>query len=143
MADKRRNQRDDQQHTEDDPKRALSGFLTESTRRARRTLVGVSAAALAVKELNVKLRTFTMFGNTIEVTDDRVREGMCLALSYFLLIFVIYALGDAIRERTAIARAVASSPTMTTQLVMGMRVFLDLIIPAVLGVAAFARWQWW
>lgn len=143
MADKRRNQRDDQQHSEDDPQRALSGFLTETTRRARRTLIGASAAALAVKVLNVKLRTFAVFGNTIEVPDDRIREGMCIALLYFLLLFVIYALGDMIRERVAIGRAQWASSALTPMIVMDMRVFLDPVVPTILGAVAFARRQWW
>lgn len=123
------------------PQSVLSGFLTESTRRVRRTLLAVTTVAIGAKVLGVHLRTLSLFGNTVEITNERwLPIGLFVAVAYFWGLFVVYGFGDAQRFSTQIW-AVYSGAYLTPEnsllhrrsksaaAVMTMRVVVDLLVP--------------
>jgi hypothetical protein len=46
----------------DDPRQVLSGFLTETTRHVRRTLLAVTTVALAVKFFGMRVTKLSLLG---------------------------------------------------------------------------------
>jgi hypothetical protein len=129
-----------------DPPHALRGFLSESTRRVRRALLGVSVAAIAVWALDVEVGTVTVFGVSATVPPERVGQGLGLVLLYFLMMFSVYAMGDVILSRGATDRALDGLSTKPRRFgvsiavvalgVLTMRMLMDLGVPLVLGVVA-------
>lgn len=132
--------------TNNDPQRALSGFLSESTRRARRTLLAVSAGAIALRVLDVKLGTFVVFGTPVTIPPERVQQGLGLALLYFIVLFVVYMGGDLIRQRGAmngvmdglsvVKPKVGFSMATLAGCTLALRLMLDVGLPIVLGAVA-------
>jgi hypothetical protein len=131
-----------------DPPHALRGFLSESTRRVRRTLLGVSVAGIAVWALEVKVGTVTVFGVTATVPPERVEQGLGLVLLYFLMLFSVYAMGDVILSRGMTDRALdglgSKAPRSGVSVaamafgVLAMRGLMDLALPLVPGFVALA-----
>lgn len=82
--------------TEDDSgRKALSGFLSETTRKARRTLLVLSVTVLVVKQLNLKFETLVILGNTITIPDERVLIKLVeYVLLYLMILFCVYVTGD-------------------------------------------------
>jgi hypothetical protein len=134
----------------DGPQHVLSGFLTETTRRVRRTLLALSTVAIAAKALNVHLKTLTVLGAEIEVTDERwLSVGLFFVLLYFWVTFLVYALGDVHRSREALTRAMRTQPLLpgvalgyrdsrSAAVVMSLRTVLDVVVPMVYRLAGMA-----
>lgn len=128
----------------DDPLRALSGFLSETTRRVRRTLLALSVGAVVAKILDFKFGKLVVFGNTVEVQDERVALHLVGAvLLYFVVLFGVYVAGDTIRAQKAIKRAVYPDGRLNLNNlpVMVFRIVLDLGVPLVAGVWAMVVWK--
>ena len=101
---------------------------------------------VATKALGVRLKTFTVFGNAIEIPDEWwLVQGFFFALLYFLVMFLVYVAGDMIRALDAGDRAAARRPppprTTTRMGVMSARMMLDVLLPVVLGIVALVRWM--
>jgi hypothetical protein len=132
---------------QDDPLKALGGFLSEPTRRVRRALLAVSVGAIAVVDLKPKVDTVMVFGNPVTIADRQwlvtLGEGVLL---YFMLAFAVYATGDYLRARASITRAIQPTgppgwPAMTRLLLMVLRIFLDLAVPFAVGMYELIRWK--
>lgn len=130
----------------DDPLRVLSGFLSETTRRVRRTLLAVSTVAIATKVLDVHVKTLSLFGTTIEITNERwLSHGLFFVLLYFWGSFLVYAFGDVHRSRrelTTVTRTGSLLPGVAVDYrnsraaatLMGFRIVLDVLLPLVYGI---------
>ena len=141
----------DTEGDQDDPLKALGGFLSEPTRRVRRTLLAVSVGAIAVVDLKPTLDTVMVFGNPVTIADRQwlvtLGEGVLL---YFMLAFVVYVTGDYLRAQASITRAIqpppdrplpAGWPSLTRLLLIVLRIALDLAVPFAVGLYALIRWQ--
>jgi len=130
----------------DDPLRVLSGFLTETTRHVRRTLLAVSTVAIASKVLDVHVKTLSLLGATIEITNERwLSHGLFFVVLYFWVMFVVYAFSDVHRSRNALTRitrrqsllpgmALEYRDSRSASLLLGFRGLLDVILPMVYGI---------
>jgi hypothetical protein len=74
----------DERPDDSDPKRVLSGFLTETTRRVRRTLLAVTTVAFMVRLFGVRLTKLSLLGNELTIPDERwLPIGLFVAVAYF------------------------------------------------------------
>jgi hypothetical protein len=132
----------------DDPKRVLSGFLTETTRRVRRTLLAVTTVAFMVQLFGVRLTKLSLLGNELTIPDERwLLIGLFVAVAYFWVLFIVYAVGDAQRVNIQIWDIYRSGSSLTpadslqhrdsrgASVVMSLRVLADVILPMLYGAA--------
>jgi hypothetical protein len=128
----------------DDPRQVLSGFLTETTRRVRRTLLAVTTVAIASKLFGVRVTTLSCR----QRTDERWLP-ICLfvAVAYFWGLFMVYAIGDAQRVSVQIWEIYRSGTSLgptnslrhrdskSASFVMSLRVLADVLLPMLYGAA--------
>jgi hypothetical protein len=135
---------------DDDPLRVLSGFLTETTRHVRRTLLAVSTVAIATKALDVHVKTLSLLGTTIEITNERwLSSGLFFVVLYFLGMFLVYAFSDIHRSRSALTRITRMQPLLpgmaleyrdarSAAILLGFRALFDVFLPMVYGIFGLA-----
>ena len=98
----------------DDPQRVLSGFLSEPTRRVRRTLLAVTTVAFMVQLFGVRLTKLSLLGNELTIPDERwLPIGLFVAVLYLWGLFMVYAVGDAHRVNVQIWDIYRSGDSLT------------------------------
>jgi hypothetical protein len=133
----------------DNPLRVLSGFLTETTRRVRRTLLAVSTIAIASKALDVHVKTLSLLGATVEITNERwLSTGLFFVVLYFWGMFVLYAFSDMHRSHRALTRLTRTLSLLRHGLeyresrasatLIVFRALLDVLLPVVYGLFGLA-----
>ena len=137
----------------DEPLAVLGGFLSETTRKVRRVLLALGALSLALRFFGIRVQEVSLLGTKITIADDRWLPLAVMALLvYFAVTFIVYAISDLQRNRVAISRVmVHSTPAGSidaldarrSAVLLGVRVFLDVLFPPVLGlVAVFLLHPW-
>jgi hypothetical protein len=138
----------DERTNDTDPRRVLSGFLTETTRRVRRTLLAVTTVAIATKVFGVRLTKLSLLGNELTIPDERwLPIGLFVVVAYFWGLFIVYAFGDTQRVTVPIWDIYRSGSSLTpadslrhrdsksASVLMTLRVVVDLVVPLVYGAA--------
>jgi hypothetical protein len=132
----------------DDPLKVLGGFLSEPTRRVRRTLLAVTTVALLVRMFGVRTTKLSLLGNELTIPDERwLPIGLFVVVLYFWVLFMVYAFGDSQRARASIWGIYRSGSSLTpadslqhresksASVLVGLRVGVDVLLPFLYGGA--------
>jgi hypothetical protein len=137
----------------DEPLTVLGGFLSETTRKVRRILLGLGTLGIALRIFGIRVQEVSLLGTKITIAEERwLPLGVVVLLGYFTVTFGVYALSDLQRNRVAIRRVmVHSTPpgaidaldARRSAVLLGVRALLDVFFPVVLAVvAAFLLHPW-